>query len=174
MANDDHSQKSQRRRRRHDSHGTHGGGSRGGSYSDTTTATLKAAMATPHGPSTSTLGSALFRCGLVPGGRCPAASPVGHVGRCSPLWSFSVAGWPDLCATPGTSTSGGMDIVDDPRHSHPWSPSAVGRPLSTHLRRCGHRGWPPVLSPRVFLHSRLTRPSRHPWCLHHRHRGHCG
>jgi hypothetical protein len=62
------------------------------------------------------------------GGRRPATSPIGHAGRHSPLWSSSVACWPDLCAAPGASTFGGVDTVDDLRLSPLRSSSAAGRP----------------------------------------------
>jgi hypothetical protein len=88
-----------------------------------------AATTTPRGPSTLTTGLAPFRCGLVlrGGGRRPASSPVSHAGQRSHLWSSSVVGWPDLCAAPGVSTSGGVDTVDDPRRSHLRSSSTAGR-----------------------------------------------
>jgi hypothetical protein len=92
---------------------------------------LTAVTATPHGPSTLTPGLAPFRCGPVSGGggaRCPAASPIGHAGRLSPLRSPSIAGRPDFCITPGASTSGGVATVDDPWHPPIRSSSAAGRP----------------------------------------------
>jgi hypothetical protein len=85
---------------------------------------LTAAMATPRGPSTLTLGPAPFKCGLVPGGRRPTASPVDHDGRRSPLWSPSVAGRLNFCVTPSASTSSGVATVDDPRRP-PLRPSSV-------------------------------------------------
>jgi hypothetical protein len=130
MADDDHSVQPRCHHQWHDSRGTRGSGGRGGSYSDTTTVA-------PHGSDRYTLwplyldpwiGIVWMWPGSAGGGRRPVASPISHAGRCSPLWSSSAVGRPDLCATPGASTFSGVDTVDDPRQSHPRSPSAAGRP----------------------------------------------
>jgi hypothetical protein len=86
--------------------------------------------ATPRGPSTSTPRPTPFRCGLVfeGGGRRPAASPISHASRCSPLRFSSAIGQPDLCATRNASTSGSVDTMDNLRCSPPRSSSVVGRP----------------------------------------------
>jgi hypothetical protein len=116
MADDDHSQQPRCRRRRRDNRD---GNDRGGSCSDTT-------IAAPHGsdgytpwplylnPRADTIQMWLGSVGEGGGGRCPAASPIGYAGRCSPLRSPSVAGHPDFCAAPGACTSGGVATMDDP------------------------------------------------------------
>jgi hypothetical protein len=45
------------------------------------------------------------------GGQRTTTSLVDHVGRRSPLWSSSVVGRPNLCATHGASTSDDMDTM---------------------------------------------------------------
>jgi hypothetical protein len=83
---------------------------------------------------TLTHGLVPLKCGLVLGGRRPAASPDGHAGQRSHLRSSSAVGRPDLHAALGPSTFGSVDTMDEL-----LGPAATG-PLLPHNGDGSSRG----------------------------------